>query len=342
MQKIVFQDVAEQWFETASIGLSFTWKNQIASNVNHLNKHLATKSIDTITCYDIEAIIKELYKNNPNTNKPASKRLLKAICQTANQIFEYAVEERYLTRNPALKVSEKIPKFAVAQKIEAINEYQISVITEFDNKTQLAALIMMFMGLRTGELLALRWRDFDFDNNIVSINKRCSRVSGNRFEVKPGTKNGKCREVPVPSSIHDWLECKWLQATTELVFPNKDGGLHTPTSWKRCWSTYQNDLNYHVYCEKCIEKGIKAKSKFCPTGIPDMNVSFNAHQLRHTYATLLYLSRVDVLTAKELMGHSNIQTTLGIYTHLDEKFKKINIVQFDDYIKKELLNASSL
>ena len=73
-----------------------------------------------------------------------------------------------------------------------------------------------------------------------------------------------------------------------------------------------------------------------------MKIKFNAHQLRHTFATMLYLSKVDILSMKELMGHSDIQTTLGIYTHLSEKFKKISIVQYDDYIQNELLMASSL
>lgn len=73
-----------------------------------------------------------------------------------------------------------------------------------------------------------------------------------------------------------------------------------------------------------------------------MKIIFNAHQLRHTFATMLYISKVDILTMKELMGHCDIQTTLGIYTHLSEKFKKVNIIQYDDYIRTELLKASSL
>ena len=73
-----------------------------------------------------------------------------------------------------------------------------------------------------------------------------------------------------------------------------------------------------------------------------MNVRFNAHQLRHTFATMLYLSGVDVLTAQELLGHADAKTTLNIYTDLDKKFKKINIIKFDHYIQNELLKVSSL
>ena len=57
-----------------------------------------------------------------------------------------------------------------------------------------------------------------------------------------------------------------------------------------------------------------------------------AHCLRHTYCTLLYEAGVDVLNAKDLMGHANISTTMGIYTHLREVKKRKSIVQLDDYL----------
>lgn len=338
----IFNEVAEQWLHTASVGVSFSWKNQLASNVKHLNSYLGDRQIEDITISDVVFLINKLYKCNPNTKKPASKRLLKAISQTANQIFEYAVEKNMIVRNPTLKLYKKIPKDAKVHIVEAINENQISLVTQLECETKLAAFIMMFMGLRTGELLALRWNDFDFYNKILSINKRCSRIGSNEFEVKEGTKNGKNRIVPIPSSICGWLENKQLQSDNALVFPNSEGGIHTPTTWRNCWTSYQNEINYYAYCERCNKNGIKPKSKFDPKGIPDMNVRFNAHQLRHTFATMLYLSKVDILTMKELMGHCDIETTLGIYTHLKEKFKKLNIVQYDDYIRNELLMASSL
>lgn len=64
--------------------------------------------------------------------------------------------------------------------------------------------------------------------------------------------------------------------------------------------------------------------------------AFTPHQLRHTYATLLYISGVDVKTASQLLGHSNITITLDIYTHLDKQFQKLNIQKFDNYIKSDL------
>ena len=56
--------------------------------------------------------------------------------------------------------------------------------------------------------------------------------------------------------------------------------------------------------------------------------------LRHTFATLLYTSGVDVLTASKLLGHSNISITLEIYTHLKEEKYIISIENYEIYIEE--------
>lgn len=57
-----------------------------------------------------------------------------------------------------------------------------------------------------------------------------------------------------------------------------------------------------------------------------------AHCLRHTFASMLYMAGVDILTAKEQLGHANISTTLEIYTHLDKQFKRKSMNKLDNYL----------
>jgi len=57
-----------------------------------------------------------------------------------------------------------------------------------------------------------------------------------------------------------------------------------------------------------------------------------APQFRHTYATMLCFAGVDVLTAKEQLGHADAQITLGIYTHLDKTHKRKAMTKLDDYL----------
>lgn len=338
---MTFKELAELWYTTNCFGLSYNWMKQVSSNINHLCRFFGNDEISEIKPYRVEEVLNSLSRYNPNTKKGASKRLLKAISNTVNQIFEFAVENDMIVKNPACKAYKVIPKNAPTKTVTSITEYQRELVMMIDHPAKIAAILMMFMGLRTGEVLSLKWNDIDLNELVINVRTSCERVASNKYSIKFGTKNGKCRKVSIPSSVAEYLERQKLNSISELVV-NKDGRLHTPTTWKRTWKSYQFSLNYAVYKERCKKLGVEPKNKYSPTGIPDMNVRFNAHQLRHTFATMLYLSGVDVLTAQELLGHADAKTTLNIYTDLDKKFKKINIIKFDHYIQNELRKVSSL
>ena len=66
-------------------------------------------------------------------------------------------------------------------------------------------------------------------------------------------------------------------------------------------------------------------------------------ELSSTWSTMLYFAGVDILTASKLMGHSNVRITLEIYTHLDERYKQLNIDKYNQYIanNNQTLNISN-
>ena len=69
--------------------------------------------------------------------------------------------------------------------------------------------------------------------------------------------------------------------------------------------------------------------------------TFTPHELRHTFCTLLYKAGVDVITARDQMGHKDISVTQGIYTHLDKTEKKRKMVQLDRYLEKQCKSDAS-
>lgn len=103
--------------------------------------------------------------------------------------------------------------------------------------------------------------------------------------------------------------------------------MHTPSSFRSAWKSYICDLN-------CTFGGYKDGkcNKYDPHGLPMMIERITPHMLRHTYATLLYSSGVDVLTASKLLGHSDIKTTLEIYTHLEETMASKSIEKLNIYV----------
>ena len=95
-------------------------------------------------------------------------------------------------------------------------------------------------------------------------------------------------------------------AKTKFVITKSDGiSMHTRSSWDKMWKTYIRTLGF----------------------------TFTAHQLRHTYASMLYRSGVDVKSASELLGHSKVEITMNIYTHLMEETRIISIDKCDDFLE---------
>jgi integrase len=105
------------------------------------------------------------------------------------------------------------------------------------------------------------------------------------------------------------------------------------------WQSYMGELNR---VHGVAPRG--KRSKFDPAGTPITIDVFTPHQLRHTYATMLYSAGVDVLTAREQIGHADVQTTLGIYTHLSREHKQKNMAKLDDFLsdgRNSVVNSES-
>lgn len=103
--------------------------------------------------------------------------------------------------------------------------------------------------------------------------------------------------------------------------------MHTPSSWKRLWESFNNVLSHHYATLQQSQQSI-----YNPKGIKKRVDKITPHMFRHTYATMLYCSGVDVLSAQRLLGHSDVSTTLSIYTHLEQSKMDISISAFCEYI----------
>ena len=105
-------------------------------------------------------------------------------------------------------------------------------------------------------------------------------------------------------------------------------------AYSEAWKSYMHYLN--------IQAGGRDRSRSNPKIIA-MD-PFTAHQLRHTYATMLYDADVDVKTAQKLLGHKDLSVTMKIYTHLSEKKEAIGIERLNNHLngtpdQKALMNA---
>lgn len=180
-------------------------------------------------------------------------------------------------------------------------------------------------GMRMGELFALTWQDIDFEKSEIHINKTYGFTKdlklGKYVGMVTAPKSEKSvRVIPLPERTREillkqktdekekLLRLGMVLEDNSLVFSTVVGGYF--------------DGNNVLHRLKTIYKKLGIENK-------------TFHDLRHTYATRLFELGEEPRTVQELLGHSDVNITLGTYIHVLEKTKKKTAAKIDDLYKKE-------
>lgn len=317
-EKDTFASWADLWMSGKILDVGNSQKLQYERCVKRLKDAFGSCNICDISVYDVQQVINDLALFNSNTGKPASKKLLQMLKNTAQQIFRYAINNRVIDFNPADAVT--IPKNAPQENRRALTEEERGWIISTPHKMQTAAMIMMYAGLRKGELIPLTWTDIDLTAGTISVNKAVEYINDIPHVKTTKTKSG-IRTIYIPDILINYL--KNIQKTSILVFPNANGNMYTKKAFSLGWNSFILEIDIRH------GKNPQRTSKYDPRfqGISIENIT--PHMLRHTFCTIMYENGVDVMTAKNQMGHADIKTTLGIYTHLSSEhaqseMKKLN------------------
>ncbi len=239
------------------------------------------------------------------TNKVNGKNGLKLSVNTINLILTVLKES--LSQAEALGIIERNimgkiqrPK-GRARQIEVFTKQEQKKIQEyiFERKAyKLYGIALNFyLGLRIGELMALKWNDVDFQSKSLHVNKSCYDTYKDGAYIKvistPKTENS-VRTIPLPNVIVIKLKELKRQSTSEYVI-----------AWKG------NDISVRSY-QSSFERLLR-KLGLTHRGF---------HSIRHTFATRALESGVDVKTLSEILGHKNTAITLNRYTHCLLEHKK--------------------
>lgn len=327
-----FSEWSKKWLKAKEADVSHVYYSGMCGKVDRINDWIGDIEIAKVRTSDMQEFIDSMAKSNEHTGKPTAKKTLadyKGICE---QVFEMAIENRVLDYNPAKYI--RIPQKAPKEHRRALTDEEQGWIINTPHRAQRAAMIMMYAGLRRGELIPLQWRDIDLINGTISITKSVEIISGKASVKSGGKTDSSIRVVDIPSILRNFLETEYAKSKAtpfQIVCAGSNGGMMTESAFRRMWESYIRDLNFK-YGNRMDKKGNIAKSKYNKNGLEITIPRFTPHWLRHTFATMLYLADVDVLTAKEQLGHSDIKTTLSIYTHLDQTYKRKSMKKLDDYL----------
>lgn len=202
----------------------------------------------------------------------------------------------------------KLPKKAKKpEQKKPISDDDIASIVECaDLPFGMFAYILLFTGMRRGELLALQKQDIDFERNIIKVTKAVEYPSNQAVIKTPKTENS-IRDIPIMPFIRDKLK--------EFTDPLKPA-------------------DFLFEGETPISKTAVRKRWIAYTRLACINAT--PHQLRHTFSNLAYRSGTDAKTHQGLLGHSNVQTSLNIYTSFDNDVQAQSISKTNNLVEKIL------
>lgn len=333
-----FHTLRMRWLEQRKLdGIGEAWLRNLQQYSNHLSvlDHIPAAEVRRSDVQDILNRLAQWHDGKP----PLAYRTLSRIRKAAVEIFDSGIPE-VLSYNPAVKC--KVPQGSGSEEREPLDPARQQWVRDFDHRARRAAMLMMLSGLRRGEATALTWGDIDLDAGSITVDKSVDFVTG---KVKAPKSKAGVRVVMMPRELTTFLRAEKAaeQPLCMYVIHQTDGKRMTNSAWHKMWESYMSALN--------AQYGHNGANRFAPRKkgadgqargpLPMVIDTFTPHQLRHTYATLLYLAGVDVMTARDQLGHSDIKTTLEIYTHLDKVYKRSSMDKFSTYLEQQCSQTCS-
>ena len=212
-----FKVWAEYWLVSKRSEVSADRYSTLESRGSIWIDALGNAQITQIKQFELQTILFSIAAKNPRTGKPMAKKTIRGYAQVINAIFDFAVDNRILTYNPATKL--KLPQAATETKQRrALTKEERRRVIEFEHRAQPSAMLMMMSGLRRGEATALQWNDIDFKNNGIKVTPK----GGNEMVVYFGDE--------VRDALENYLETT-RAATTPL--PDHENALFLSTQRKR-------------------------------------------------------------------------------------------------------------
>ena len=291
--------------------VTFEWYRNIIEA--HIIPALGTIAVTELTPQIIQSQINKMYVEDS-----LEIRTIKAMRDTLNQAYNHAIEMKQVKMNPVS--GTKLPKQSRVQsdmkdENKAIPvDVRANILKVVDDNIcmKTAVTVLMLTGMRVGEWLALTWGQVDFSNNVITIDRAITKACEyddegkliSRKTVVGDTKTScSTRKIKVSQVVMDVL-MDWKKALPGhvrktvkhdvlsdkcVVFPNNLGEMRTYNGFR---STYRRFM--------------------AENSLGD----YPLHRYRHTFTTMLLEEGVNPKVVQKLLGHSDIETTLGTYSHV--------------------------
>ncbi len=230
-----------------------------------------------------------------------SPRTVQYLHALLHKALKQALRWELVPRNVATAVD---PPRVRREEIQPLSPIQAQAFLHAAREDRLEALYVLAIhcGLRQGELLGLRWEDIDLDTGTLQIRRTFTTAKGERAFTAPKTSKSR-RNVRLTSGAMDTLVRHYQR---QLEKREQLGGL-----WQDQGLVFASRVGTPINRHNLLRRSFKPLLE--KAGLPH---SVRFHDLRHTCATLLLSKGVHSKLVQELLGHSNVSTTLDTYSHV--------------------------
>ena len=298
-----FSEIMVQWLERQQTRVKGATNAKYRYVVmSHLIPSLGSLSSSQINAQTLQAFLdQKLCCGGLKGQSALSPSYVKTMAIVLESIVDYGVQEGVLSplKNPLCKPT--VPKKEPRVLSEAEEKCLFRELSANPDEVAIGIFLALYMGMRLGEVCALRWADVDFENNILFVRHTVARVPSENSRQKthqiidaPKTASSY-RKLPLLTTLKPLLLSIYHRRRSEFVVSDGQGFVSTRTF----------DYRYRKRLQKI--------------GL----FSVNFHALRHTFATRCAQTGMDAKTLSCLLGHSTVTTTLNVYVHPSLETAKI-------------------
>ncbi len=291
--------------EDASVHLKKSTLLGVKTAINvAIKPYYDTKKASKIKKIDVQQWINDLY-NNPDRKQKLSPKTIRNYFSVFRSVMQFGVIMELISKNPCQDI--KLPK-PEHKEANYYSKDEVEMLLKglesapySDLKFKVAIYIALFGGLRKGEILGLNWDDVDWDGRRIRIQRTRMIDRGNGiYEDTPKTDKSK-RVITLPEEVMQLLrELKLQQKTEQVQLGSK--WIYSPAILKGQFGQpmYPQVLQ-RWFSKFLLENGLR---------------NIGLHGLRHTHTSMLAFLQKDKMQISKRLGHSQLSTTLNIYTHL--------------------------
>lgn len=317
-QITTYQEVYDLWIKVYEKTVEeSTFVKTLGIFRNHILPAMGAYKIDKINVGICQRHVDEWMEKLVNGDKTKSY---------ASIVMRFAIKRDYIQSNPFDLVDLPRQRKKSSTKRETENFYTKEQLRSFlecaenqpNYKVYAFFRLLAYSGMRKGEALALNWEDINFKENEISINKAVGQGVSQRLYIKP-TKTNTKRTIKMDEAtmivLKEWKK-KQQQAylmlgyntlqKNQLVFSNTKNSFIQPTK--------TNDW---------------LKSIISKNNLP----TISTHGFRHTHCSLLFEAGATIKSVQDRLGHTDVKTTMDVYTHVTSTAKEDAIIKFTNHLK---------